>query len=144
MSDSSVRHEVEQWIREDDLPKRLGQPFSKKKLELPSGQIREIDAVSADGRIVVEISTSTARTATGNPGTGAMRKIKGDVRDLALIPAPRRIVCVTEPEMAAWIERQKTRNNFPANLEVLTVDLPRKLRASLTRAQRESSQEMLR
>lgn len=72
-----------------------------------------------------------------------MRKVKNDVRDLALVAAKRRRVCVTEPELGLWIERQKQRMNFPADLEVITATIPSKLRRALTLAQRESSREIL-
>jgi len=142
MADSTVRHKVEAWIRERHLPKVFGKKFEKQRVQLQSGQVREIDAVSLDGAIHVEIATSAWRTASGNPGTGGQRKVKNDVRDLALVPTGQRVLCVTDPEMAEWAERQKLRKNFPPDLVVIAVALPKSLRVELDAAQRLASDEM--
>src|SRR6266404_9696240 len=66
MAHTGVQLEVEDWVRREWLPQEFGQRFSRERLKLTPGGFFDFDAVSADEKIVASISTSAARTATGN------------------------------------------------------------------------------
>jgi hypothetical protein len=77
MADTSVQHKAEAWIIEHGLPKLFpGISFVGKKLSLTWGGAFAFDAVSNDGTMVIAISTSAARTATGKLATAKFQKLK--------------------------------------------------------------------
>ena len=99
MADTSVQVMVEGWVRREWLPHRYGQPFSRGRVDLSSGGVFEFDAVSADGTIIANISTSGLKTATGNYGSGKVQKVRSDIFFLLLAKAARKVVLLTEPDM---------------------------------------------
>ncbi len=75
MADSTIAtRDVENWIRNEFLPKKYAQAFAKRKLGVQSGGEFECDAVSEDGKIVCFISTSPSKTADGKPDADELAK----------------------------------------------------------------------
>jgi hypothetical protein len=67
MADSTAAtRDVENWIRNEFLPKKYHQAFAKRKLGVQSGGEFECDAVSEDGKIACFISTSSRKIMSGN------------------------------------------------------------------------------
>ena len=64
MADTKAHVEAEKWIREQYLPKKYGQSFRQKNLDLQSRTQSKFDAVSDDCEIVAMISTSAGFTST--------------------------------------------------------------------------------
>ena len=78
MADTRVQLEVEDWVRREWMPHKLGQQFSRERVRLSSGGVCDFDAVSSDRRIVAAISTSGAVTAGGKHAVGKLLKIRSD------------------------------------------------------------------
>ncbi len=79
MVDTSVQHKAEAGVIEHGLPKLFPAIlFAGRKLKLIWGGSFAFDAVSRDGAMVVAISTSAARTATGKLATAKFQKLKTD------------------------------------------------------------------
>jgi hypothetical protein len=79
MADTTVQGKIELWIVENELGQFFGgRTFSKRKVPLKWGGAFEFDAVSADGRVVVCVSTSCCRTASGRNAIGKFHKLKAD------------------------------------------------------------------
>jgi len=79
MADTTVQGKVERWIVENELPRWFGaRPFSKRRMQLTWGGEFEFDAVSADGAVVVSVSTGCCKTVSGRNATGKYHKLKAD------------------------------------------------------------------
>lgn len=61
--------------------------------------------LSEDRSIVGTISTSGARTSSGNEGSGKILKLRSDVLSLTMVDAKRRVVIITEQDMCNRCER---------------------------------------
>ena len=145
MADTSVQHEVEAWIVQNELPRLYGQPFAKGKLELTWGGLFEFDAVSEDSRIAVCISTSSSRTESGKLAYGKIQKIKADA--LYLLNArglETRVLVFTERSMLEYFEQEGRAGRFPSEriLELRYIELPKELREKLERARLQASAEV--
>ena len=108
---------------------------------LTSGGVFDFDAVSADGMIVANISTSGSKTASGKGGTGKMLKVRSDIYFLLLARAQRTLMLLTERDMyERWLAEVES-GRVPDSIEFVHVDIPheldRKLRASRQAASRE-------
>ena len=130
MADSSIAtKDVENWIRNEFLPKKYHQAFSKQKLGVQSGGEFECDAVSEDGKIVCFISTSSSKTADGRADADAL----GKIRDKAfwagsLSEKPQEIVfAFTDKSMVELIKQEKENGRFPKHIKTLLVKLPAKI-----------------
>jgi hypothetical protein len=142
MADTRTQRLVETWIRDSWLPATFSQGFSKRRVRLIPGGHFEFDAVSEDGRVIATISTSASRTRSGRAGHGKFNKIRSDVLFLTLVRARRRVVVLTEPDMFAACQSQKTAGRLPRNVEFLHARIPKDLAARLRRARRKSSREV--
>src|SRR5690348_11982421 len=96
MSNTRCQNECEGWVRDTWLPTRFGMPFAEKTVTLSSGGNFKFDAVSADGSIVVSISTSRAATSSGRIGVGKMMKLRSDMLFHTLAPPARHVMIFTE------------------------------------------------
>jgi hypothetical protein len=131
MSDTSVQHKAEEWVIEHGLPKLFpGLLFSGKKMKLAWGGVFAVDAVSSDGALVVAISTSAARTATGKLATAKFQKLKTDALYLLHLETDaRRLMVFTETSMCDYFKKAVVSGRFPPNIEFLHIPLPAELHA---------------
>ena len=142
MTDTRTQRAVEDWVRREWMPKRYGQSFSERSLTLSSGGVFDFDAVSADGKIVANVSTSGAKTASGKGGTGKMMKVRSDIYFLLLARAERRLVLLTEHDMyERWLTEVKN-GRVPESIELAHVKIPRKLDQKLISSRKKASLEV--
>jgi len=141
MADTSVQLEVEDWVRRRWLPLKFGQKFSRERMRLSSGGLFDFDAVSEDERIVVVISTSASKTASGKRGVGKMMKIRSDLYFLLLSNAEKRVIVFTQPDMNEQFERELKAGRVPRDIEYLLADIPDELKERLEAARRKASEE---
>jgi hypothetical protein len=135
LATTRVQVQVEDCIRDHWLPERFGQEFHRKRLSLSSGGVFDFDAVSADRKIVVSISTSGATTASGKRAVGKLMKIRADMFFFLLLPeAERRIIVLTEPDMHELCESERTAGRVPDSIEFTPTDIPEELRSRLLAA----------
>ena len=143
MADTSIQLEVENWIRSSWLPQKFNQDFIQKNLELSSGGNFEFDAVNEDESIVVNISTSGAKTSGGKMGSGKLQKIRADAYFLLLLSESiRKILVFTEEDMVELCLREKRNGRMPKNIEIFLVSLPENLRVKLDDAKKIASSEV--
>ncbi len=132
MADTRTQLGIELWIVRRFLPKKYGQLFEKKQLQLLWGGKFQFDAVSDDTKIALCISTSQARTAGGKYAIGKYNKIKADALYLlAAVGVSRRILAFTDLGMVHHFEKEQQRGRFPLDIELLPIDLPKALRSRL-------------
>lgn len=146
MADTTVQGKVERWIVENELPRSFGgRPFSKRRVPLTWGGEFEFDAVSADGTVVVCVSTSCCKTASGRNAIGKYHKLKADALYLLhTADATRRAMVFTDAGMLAHFEKERSRGRFPpANaIELIVAKLPNDLACELREATRTASAEV--
>ena len=133
---------VEDWVRREWMPERYGQRFSRERVELSSGGVFDFDAVSADGTIAANISTSSLRTAGGNLGSGKVQKVRSDIFFLLLAKAHRKMVLLTERDMyERWLSEVE-RGRVPDSIEFVHVHVPDDLDTQLRASRAEASREV--
>lgn len=142
MADTRIQLEIERWIRTQWLPANYGQEFVPRRLCLSTGGYFDFDAVSADGSIVANISTSSAPTASKKPGSGKMNKLRSDILFLLMIAAKTRLLILTEPNMYAKCLRQKQIGRIPNEIEFALAEIPNELKQRLTEAKKLAAQEV--
>ena len=133
MADTEAQVEAEKWIREEYLPKKYGQSFRQKSLELQSRALARFDAVSEDGEIVAAISMSVGFTSGGRKNEEELNKTRSDaLRFLMLDYIPKeRLMLFTEQSMIDLVKDEKKRDRFPAALKIVKVKLPADLAAGV-------------
>jgi hypothetical protein len=127
MADSTIAtKDVENWIRNEFLPKKYHQAFAKRKLGVQSGAQMEFDAVSEDGNIVCIISTSPAKKADGLVDTDVLAKIREKILwTISLNEKPETIVLVyTDKSMGELLKKEKEHGRFPKHIKTFFVELP--------------------
>jgi hypothetical protein len=141
MANMSCQMECEVWVRNYWLPNRFQQSFSEQKVRLEPGGEFKFDAVSADGSIVVSISTSRALMSNGKRGVGKLMKLRADMLFHVLAVAPRHVMVLTESCMYEALQAEKRKGRVPSQIELVRVELPgelsERLAASRDRASRE-------
>ena len=142
MADTHVQLEVEDWIRRNWMPAQFGQKFHRDRLRLSSGGVFDFDAVSENGTIVANISTSGATTASGRRAVGKLLKIRSDMFFLLLAEVERRLVVLTEPDMLELCQEEKERGRVPSSIEFCVANIPDELAQRLRRARRKASREV--
>ncbi|MCX6142256.1 MAG: hypothetical protein NTZ35_03460 [Ignavibacteriales bacterium] len=144
MAETNAQTEVEQWIREKYLPKKYGQSFRQKNLDLQSRTQFKFDAVSDDSEIVAMISTSAGFTSSGKVATDELMKVRSDaLRFLMLEAKPqKRLMIFTDQSMIDLVKDEKKKGRFPSELEILKVKLPADLAARVGESQRIASEEV--
>lgn len=142
MADTRVQSEVEDWVRKEWLPKKLGQAFFRERLPLRSGGVFDFDAVSADHTIAMTISTSTSRTRSGNNAIGKMNKLRADMLFLTMATVAKRYMVLTDKGMHDQCMKDRVAGRVPPEIEFLLVDLPAHLAAKLAAAQKVASAEV--
>lgn len=129
MANSTIAtKDVENWIRNEFLPQKYHQKFSKRKLGVQSGAEIEFDAVSEDGTIICIISTSPVKTADGQFDTGALAKVREKALwTISLNEKPENIVfACTDKSMLELVKKEKDNGRFPKQIKTLLVKLPEK------------------
>ena len=119
----------------------FAQPFISQVLTLTGGAVREFDAVSEDGTVVVSIKTSSGLTSGGNIPGG---KINGSIADLyylSMVDAPVRRLVLTNPEFHK-IFTKRMAGALPLGVEVTLMPLPPDLQAEVDAVIREASNEI--
>jgi hypothetical protein len=141
MADTKAQIEAEKWIREEYLPKKYGQSFRQKNLDLQSRGQGTFDAVSDDGEIVACICTSAGFTSNGKVATEELQKVRSDaLRFLMLDARPqKRLMIFTDPSMIDVVKDEKKKDRFPKELEILRVKLPAEIAANVAESQRIAS-----
>lgn len=132
MADTSGQKSVESWIRDNFLKQQYGREFSERKLLLAWGGLFCSDAVSDDGRIVVNISSSPGKTSKGRSASGKIHKIKSDTLYLLHAVGPvTRAQVFTEKSMAEHFGKEVLNGRFPKDVERLVVSLPPEIQAAV-------------
>lgn len=145
MADTTVQRQAEAWVIEHGLPSHFpGMSFSGKKLPLTWGGYFAFDAVSQDQSMVVAISTSAARTASGRLATAKFQKLKTDALYLLhLIADAERLMVFTDVTMHAYFKKAADDGRFPPpeSIKLLHIPLPAALQAELLVSQKHASRE---
>ena len=91
------------------MPKRYGQPFRQKNLDLRSKGQFKFDAVSDDGEIVAVTSTSGGMTAGGKMATAKLQKIRSDVYWFLMLEqqGEKKLLVFTDDSMIDLIKEKK-------------------------------------
>jgi hypothetical protein len=142
MTATKAQVEAENWIRDKFLPKKFGQSFQQKNLELQSRAQVKFAAVSDDGEIVAAICTSAGFTSNGKKATDELQKVRSDaLRFLMLAGRPqRRLMIFTDQSMIDVVKDEKKRDRFPKELEILRVKLPPDLEARVSESPKTASE----
>jgi hypothetical protein len=143
MADTSINHDAEHWVVESALPEHFsGAIFKPRKMKLAWGGVFAFDAVSEDGSVVVAISTSAARTATGKLATAKYHKLKTDALYLLHLEAPaRKVMIFTEPCMQDYFVKAANAGRFPPTIELLHISLPGYLQEKVLETRVRASEE---
>jgi hypothetical protein len=143
MANTKAQVEAERWIVTEYLPMQFNQQFKEKPTDLTWGGKFKFDAVSKDGKIIANISTSTARTAQGKQAIGKFQKIKSDTLYLLHAnSATKRLQIFTEKDMREHFIREKESGRFPPEVDLIHVELPDKLKQKLQKARQLASKEV--
>jgi hypothetical protein len=145
MANTEFQRQVEAEIVSDVLPPMYGEKFEKARVALTWRGVFEFDAVSADRRTVMCISTSCCVTARGRPAIAKFQKIKADALYLLhAVGVERRVLVFTDPAMLAHFEKERNRGRFPPEreIELQVVPLPTDLARALKEATAAASQEI--
>ena len=118
--------DVENWIRNEFLPKKYHQAFAKRKLGVQSGGEFECDAVSEDGTIVCFISISTSKTTDGKPETDVLAKVRSNAFWAGSLSEKMQeiVFAFTDKSMIELIKQEKENGRFPKHIKTLLVKLP--------------------
>lgn len=144
MHDTKAQVEAEQWIRDQYLPMKYGQPFGKKSLELQSRAQAKFDAVSDDGEIVAVISTKVGFTSGGRKNEDELNQTRSAaLRFLMLDYIPKeRLMIFTEQSMIDLVKDEKKRDRFPKALKIVKVKLPPDIADRLEESRRIDSEDV--
>jgi hypothetical protein len=142
MADTRVQLEVEDWIRQEWLPKKYGQPFRRERLRLAPGGVFDFDAVSADNTMVANISTSSGITSGGKYPTAKVQKLRADILFLTMVKAEKKLIILTEKDMFTLCEKEKENGRIPQGIEFVHVKLPDNLAIFLRDAKKKASKEV--
>lgn len=142
MADSGVQREVEDWIRREWMPRTFGKSFSCRQVSLTSGGAFMFDAVSVDGKVVANISTSGSRTARGRFASGKIYKVRSDIYFLLLSTADRKLVLLTEQDMNEWWLEERKKGRVPECIEFWHVRIPDDLNQRLEDSRGNASDEV--
>jgi hypothetical protein len=143
MADTRVQLEIAQWICVDFLPKEFpGHHFSSAKVQLTSGGIHEFNAVSYNREIIVNITTSDARTASGKLAVGKLTKVRADMFFLMMTNAHSKVLAFTQKSMYELCQRERELGRVPEAIKLMLVSLPEDLEERLAATKRKASNEV--
>ena len=142
MADTRVQKKAEGWVLAEFLPSVFGVPFGNRKVLLNWGGKFEFDAVSQDGTIVGNISTSSAITAGAKLATAKIQKIKCDTLYLLYAQgASQRLLIFTELDMQRHFEKEIKNGRFPKGVKLIHAPLPVPLQREIEIARKIASDE---
>jgi len=143
MADTSINCEAERWIVANGLAQHWPDVlFMPKKLRLVWGGEFAFDAVSNDGSVIVAISTSAARTATGKLATAKYQKLKTDALYLLHTELlARKVMVFTEHCMKEYFVQHAKAGRFPPEIELIYIPLPTELQGKVEASRAQASQE---
>jgi hypothetical protein len=145
MADTRVQTEVEDWVRDQWMPKEYAQRFRRQRVRLvnlSSGGVFDFDAVSDDSKIVACISTSGARTAGGNLAVGKLMKLRSDMLFLLMAEGDRKILLLTEQDMLEVCQKETIAGRLPTVIEIIHAQIPAELDARLRASRELASKEV--
>jgi hypothetical protein len=143
MADTRIQVEVEDWIRRQWLPSELNQQFFRERVQLSSGGMFDYDAVSADKRTIVSISTSGSITLSGKQGAGKMHKIRADMFFMLLTPnVDRKIMVFTEKDMYERCMKEIVAGRAPKEIEFMHAEIPDVLKIKLVESRDKAAREV--
>ena len=143
MADTTCQIECEDWIRREWMPDQFGESFFRERVRLSSGGVFDFDAVNRERTVIATISTSSARTASGNWATGALMKLRSDVLFLVLAAPKRSLLIFSEKSMYELCQKEVAVGRMPQQLEFFHAPLPSDLAGKLAQAKKRSSDESL-
>jgi hypothetical protein len=124
MANTSAQLDAARWIVAE-LSSRFSQRFEERLIYLTWGGKFKFDAVSEDGTILANISTSQPKTAKGKPAIGKFHKIRSDALYLLhAVNAKQRLLIFTEKNMQEHFEGEQKSGRFPPEVELLCIELP--------------------
>lgn len=143
MADTRVQVEVEDWVRRQWLPSQLNQQFFRERVQLSSGGVFDYDAVSADKRTIVSISTSGSIMSSGRQGTGKMHKIRADMFFMLLTQnVDRKIMVFTEKDMFERCMAEVAAGRAPKEIEFMYAEIPDVLKVKLVESRDKAAREV--
>ena len=143
MADTHIQVEVEDWIRRNWLPAKFNQQFFRDRMPLSSGGVFDYDAVSADRKIAVLISTSSSITSSGKHGVGKLQKIRADMFFLLLTTnVEKKIIVLTEKDMYEQCMAEIATGRAPKDIEFMYAEIPHALRVKLAESREKASREV--
>lgn len=141
MADTRVQLEVEDWVRQEWMPKKYGVTFNRDRVKLRSGGVFDFDAVSGDKSIVATISTSGAKNSGGKLAVGKIMKIRSDMLFLTMVETKQRVVVLTEQNMYEKCLKEKAGGRVLPEIDFAFAPLPAELNERLLAARLKSSVE---
>ena len=142
MASSRVQMKVEKFIRDNVLPAKYGRLFFAKTLKLKPGGQFCFDAVSEDGTIVANISTSSRFSPSGKGPGGKLQKLRADMLFLLMTEAKHRLIVLTEKDMFELCKTEENAGRTPVEIEFILVDIPGDLREELRKSKKVASDEV--
>jgi hypothetical protein len=143
MADTRTQVEVEDWIRRQWLPAQLKQQFFRERMPLSCGGVFDYDAVSADRRTIVSISTSSSMTSSGKHGVGKLQKIRADMFFMLLTPnVERKIIVLTEKDIFEKCKAEIAAGRAPKEIAFMYADIPDALRTKLVESRKKAAREV--
>jgi hypothetical protein len=142
MADTKAQIEAEKWIREEYLPKKYGQSFWQKNLDLQSRTQSKFDAVSDDSEIVAMICTSAGFTSSGKVASDELMKVRSDALRFVMLEATpqKRLMIFTDQSMIDLVKDERKKGRFPSELEIIKVKLPPDLAARVAESPKTASE----
>lgn len=145
MADTRVQLEIEDWVRENWMRQHFQQSFYRNRLKLSTGGYFDFDAVSEDKTIAACISTSAAKTSTGNVGSGKLLKLRSDMLFLHLtVGLRKKLMILTDASMHAACQKEASGGRVPREIEFLVATIPDELQLRLIQARAVASGEVTR
>jgi len=143
MANTRIQIVVQQWVIDNHLKPKYGKNFSEKNIPLSWGGKFKFDAVSDDGEIIANISTSPSHTARKKKATGKIHKIRSDTLYLTNAVGPKkRIQVFTEQSMYDDFTKQTKAGRYPNNVELDVVKLPNRLQEQVEAARKKAEDEV--
>lgn len=142
MASTHVQKSCELWIVNHWLPEKYGCAFRSKRLLMQGRGKFEFDAVSEDSTIVGNVSTASAFTHRGSIASGKKSKLRADCLMLALVSATKKLMLLTEADMAEFAFNEQKDGRLPLEIEICHVELPEDLKAQLSEARDVASKEV--
>lgn len=140
MADTSNLEEAFEWTREE-LRRRFGVAFSKRKAPLAQGTLHTFNAVAEDGSVVATISHSSGLTSGGKKPVGKIHSAISYLYFLSQARAKRRVLVLTDPVLCELVKKE-VEGALAEGIEILQVNLPKDLVARVRNVTDQASDEM--